>query len=62
MQIQLVGESIGGAFERGISQYPNIGDSVHIMTESALLASMAQVIPDKSLSDRYQTLGNYSES
>lgn len=36
MQIQLVGESIGGAFERGISQYPNIGDKVHITTESSL--------------------------
>lgn len=36
MQIQLVGESIGGVFERGISQYPNIGDSVHITTESNL--------------------------
>ncbi len=36
MQIQLVGESIGGVFERGISQYPNIGDSVHITTESSL--------------------------
>jgi hypothetical protein len=36
MQIQLIGESIGGVFERGISQYPNIGDSVHITTESSL--------------------------
>ena len=36
MQLQLVGESIGGVFERGISQYPNIGDSVHITTESSL--------------------------
>ena len=36
MQIQLVGESIGGVFERGISQYPNVGDSVHITTESNL--------------------------
>ena len=36
MQIQLVGESIGGDFERGISQYPNIGDTVHITTESNL--------------------------
>ena len=36
MQIQLVGESIGGVFERGISQYPNIGDSVHITTENSL--------------------------
>jgi len=36
MQIQLIGESIGGAFERGISEYPNIGDSAHITTESSL--------------------------
>ncbi|MFC0536959.1 ATP-binding protein [Pelagicoccus mobilis] len=36
MQIQLIGESVGGKFERGISQYPNIGDSVHTTTESDL--------------------------
>lgn len=36
MQIQLVGEAVGGAFSRGISQYPNIGDSVHITTETSL--------------------------
>ena len=36
IQVQLVGESIGGTFERGISQYPNIGDKVHITTESSL--------------------------
>lgn len=36
MQVQLIGEAIGGVFERGISQYPNIGDSVHITTESSL--------------------------
>ncbi len=36
MQIQLVGESVGSTFERGISQYPNIGDAVHITTESSL--------------------------
>ena len=36
MQIQLVGEAISGVFERGISQYPNVGDSVHIATESSL--------------------------
>lgn len=33
---QLIGEAIGQAFERGISQYPNIGDHVHIATESTL--------------------------
>ena len=36
MVVQLVGESIGGVFDRGISQYPNVGDSVHIATESSL--------------------------
>lgn len=36
MEVQLVGESIGGVFERGISQYPNVGDDVHIITESSL--------------------------
>ena len=36
MQVQLVGEAIGGVFERGISQYPNVGDGVHIATESSL--------------------------
>jgi uncharacterized protein len=33
MKVILVGESIGGTFERGINQYPNIGDSVHLAVE-----------------------------
>ena len=37
MQVQLVGEAISGEFERGISQYPNIGDAVHITTENSLV-------------------------
>lgn len=37
MKIQLVGESIGTHFGRGTSQYPQIGDSVHITTESGLV-------------------------
>ncbi len=36
VKIQLGGESLGKTFERGISQYPNIGDSVHLVTESDL--------------------------
>lgn len=36
MQVQLIGESIGGVFERGISQHPNIGDGVHTVTETNL--------------------------
>lgn len=36
IEAQLVGESIGKLFERGISQYPNVGDVVHIVAESDL--------------------------
>lgn len=36
MTVQLVGESIGSSFERGISQYPAINDEVHLVTESDL--------------------------
>ena len=36
MKVELVGESFGGQFERGVSQYPNIGDSVHLAVEDDL--------------------------
>ena len=36
MKIELVGETFGGTFERGISQYPNIGDAVHLAVEEHL--------------------------
>jgi len=36
--IQLVGEIMGASFERGISQYPNVNDEVHLVTESDLAA------------------------
>ncbi len=36
MKVQLVGEAIAGSFERGISQYPNISDSVHLAVEEDL--------------------------
>lgn len=37
LRIELVGEGRRGAkFERGISQYPSIGDAVHVVTESDL--------------------------
>jgi hypothetical protein len=37
LRVELVGEGRkGAAFERGISQYPSIGDLVHVMTESDL--------------------------
>lgn len=36
MTVQLVGESIGQTFERGISQYPMAGDDVHMVIEEDL--------------------------
>ena len=36
MTIQLVGEIIGASFERGVSQYPNVQDEVHLVTEDDL--------------------------
>ncbi len=37
LRVELVGEGRRGAkFERGISQYPSIGDTVHVVTESDL--------------------------
>ena len=36
MTVQLVGEIVGASFERGISQYPNVNDEVHLVTEEDL--------------------------
>ena len=36
MKVELVGEVTAGTFERGISQYPNFGDSVHLAVEEHL--------------------------
>ena len=36
MKVELVGEVSAGTFERGISQYPNFGDSVHLAVEEHL--------------------------
>ena len=36
--VQLVGEVMGSSFERGISQYPNVNDEVHLVTETDLAA------------------------
>lgn len=36
MTIQLVGEIVGTSFERGISQFPNVKDEVHLVTEEDL--------------------------
>jgi hypothetical protein len=36
MTIALFGESIGAQFERGVGQYPTVGDEVHIVTNDDL--------------------------
>lgn len=36
MKVQLIGESIGQTFERGVSQFPSIGDAVHLTTEISI--------------------------
>lgn len=42
LRVELIGEGRHGEkFERGISQYPSIGDSVHVVTESDLRAVYA---------------------
>ncbi len=37
IRVELIGEIIGGEFDRGISEYPSIGDDVHIVVDSDLL-------------------------
>jgi uncharacterized protein len=36
LTIVLFGESLGGQFERGVSQYPTVGDEVHVVTSTDL--------------------------
>lgn len=36
IKVELVGESIGSDFERGISQFPSISEEVHLVTEQDL--------------------------
>lgn len=36
LTVQLVGEIVEASFERGISQYPNVNDEVHLVTEDDL--------------------------
>ncbi|MBC7769308.1 MAG: ATP-binding protein [Phycisphaerales bacterium] len=47
MRIELVGEAIGGRFERGLSQHPNIGDHVFLVVESDLVRIYGQGSDDQ---------------
>jgi len=42
MRVELAGEAIGVQFERGLSQHPNVNDSVHLVTESDLIRIYGQ--------------------
>ncbi|HFH4172260.1 TPA: ATP-binding protein [Pseudomonas aeruginosa] len=56
IKVELVGESIGGSFDRGISEYPSIGDHVHFVVDSDLKS-----IFRKHLSSHFQ-VGRLSSS
>jgi hypothetical protein len=36
LTIALFGEALGGYFDRGVGQYPTVGDEVHVVTPSDL--------------------------
>ncbi len=58
LRVELVGEGRRGTkFERGISQYPSIGDSVHVATESDLKTVYA---PGDE--DRYVDIGSVASA
>lgn len=46
IKIELIGEIVGGEFERGISEYPNIGNEVHIVTDSDLSKIFGERLQD----------------
>lgn len=57
MTIVLFGESIGGQFERGVGQYPTVGDEVHFVTERDLAIIYRRTPKDGGL-----TLGNVAST
>lgn len=57
MSITLFGESIGDIFERGVSQYPTIGDEVHLITQHDM-----RIIYKSSANRRSITVGNIAVS
>jgi len=58
MTVQLAGETIGGQFERGLSQHPNIKDSVHLVTESDLRRIYGSVGDDQIIIGRLSSAEN----
>ncbi|MGA2070623.1 MAG: ATP-binding protein [Sedimentisphaerales bacterium] len=57
ISITLFGEAVGGFFERGVSQYPTVGDEVHLVTNNDLAT-----IYRSTESDTQITIGNLAAS
>ncbi|MCT0206497.1 ATP-binding protein [Synechococcus sp. CS-1332] len=47
--LTLFGESVSGQFERGISQYPTVGDDVHVITRDLLETIYRSIRTDTSI-------------
>lgn len=58
MTVQLAGETLGGQFERGLSQHPNINDSVHLVTEADLRRIYGSVGEDQIVVGRLASAEN----
>ena len=56
MRVELVGEVNAGRFERGIGQYPSVGDAIHLATEEHLRSVYG------SQSHGYVTIGSLSNA
>ena len=57
LSLALFGEAIGGEFERGVGQYPTIGDEVHLVTSTDLA-----VIYGGGKADDAITIGRIADS
>jgi DNA helicase HerA-like ATPase len=57
MTIVLFGESMGGRFERGVGQYPTVGDEVHFVTSDDL-----EIIYGRQANNGGLTVGNIAST
>jgi DNA helicase HerA-like ATPase len=59
MTVVLFGEAIGSRFERGVSQYPTVGDEVHLVTNADLRIIYSE---DAGLSEGTLNIGSIAAS
>lgn len=57
LTLVLFGEAVGGQFERGVGQYPTIGDEVHLVTSDDLAVIYGPGITDDAI-----TVGRIADS